>query len=76
MSKQLNNVSIGAVTRLALRPADAAHVLSVSPDFLAEHVLPELRVIRRGRLVLIPVSELARWVDRNAALTVEGYGSS
>jgi hypothetical protein len=47
--------------------------LGVSPDFLAEHVLPELRVIRRGRLVLIPVSELERWCDRSAARTLEGH---
>jgi hypothetical protein len=43
----------------------------VSVDFLAEHVQPELRVIRRGRLVLIPKRELEAWVSRNAALAVE-----
>jgi hypothetical protein len=52
----------------------AAHALSVSRDFFAEHVLPELRVIRRGRLVLIPMSELELWADRNAARTLEVYG--
>jgi excisionase family DNA binding protein len=64
------------VTRLALRPGEAAHALSVSRDFFEEHVLPELRVVRRGRLVLIPVSELQRWCERNAARTLEGHGRS
>ena len=57
-------------------PAEAAHALSVSRDFFEEHVLPELRVVRRGRLVPIPVSELQRWCARNAARTMEGYGPS
>jgi hypothetical protein len=42
----------------------------VSRDFFDEHVLPELRVIRRGRLVLVPVAELERWVSRSAAVTL------
>ena len=70
----MSTTSASSVTRIALRPAEAAHALSVSRDFFEEHVLPDLRVIRRGRLLLIPVSELARWCDRNAARTLEGYG--
>jgi excisionase family DNA binding protein len=72
----VSTASAPSVTRIALRPAEAAHALSVSRDFFVEHVLPELRVIRRGRLVLIPVSELQRWCERNAARTLEGYGPS
>lgn len=52
--------------RLALGPAEAAHALGVSRDFLDQHVLPELRVVRRGRRRLIPVRELDRWLDQNA----------
>jgi excisionase family DNA binding protein len=50
---------------------EAASSLGVSIDFFEAHVQGELRLVRRGRLVLVPVSELERWVERNAALTVE-----
>ena len=56
-----------AVPRLTLTPEEAAAALGVSRDFFDAHVKPELRVIRRGRLVLIPVRELERWTDENAA---------
>src|SRR5438105_3824302 len=55
---------------LALRPAEAAEALSVSPDFFAEHVLLELRVVRRGRLVLIAVRELERWLEESSERTL------
>ena len=58
--------------RLALTPTEAARSLGVSRDFFDLHVKPELRVVRRGRLVLVPVSELRKWVEANAAQTVEG----
>jgi len=55
------------VLRLTLTPQEAAEALGVSRDFFDNHVKPELRVVRRGRLVLVPVRELERWVDANAA---------
>ena len=43
-------------------------MLGVSRAYFDEHVKHELRIIRRGpRTVLIPVAELVRWVERNAA---------
>jgi excisionase family DNA binding protein len=60
-----------APLRLALTPMEAAASIGVSRDFFDEHVLPELRVVRRGRLVLIPLVELERWLERNAARTLE-----
>ncbi len=57
--------------RLTLSPADAAAALGVSRDFFDAHVKPDLRVVRRGRLVLVPVRELERWVDVNAAAVLE-----
>lgn len=56
-----------AVPRLAYSKAEAAVSLGVSVDFLEAHVMADLRVVRKGRLVLIPVRELERWVDRNAS---------
>ncbi len=53
--------------RLALTPTEAAGALGVSRDFLDQLVLPELRIVRRGRRRLIPVRELERWLDREAA---------
>jgi hypothetical protein len=58
--------------RLALSKAEAAEALGCSVDFLEEHVLPELRVVRRGRRVFVAVAELERWLDRSSALTLEG----
>jgi hypothetical protein len=53
--------------RLALSPAEAAQALGVSRDFFDGHVLPELRIVRRGRRRLIAVRELERWLDENGA---------
>jgi hypothetical protein len=58
------------VPRLALSKAEAAEALGVSVDYLEEHVLPELRVVRRGRRVFVAVAELERWLNRSAALTL------
>src|SRR5436309_1395868 len=49
-----------AVPRLALTKAEAAESIGRSVDYLEDHVLAELRVVRRGRVVLIPVKELER----------------
>ena len=54
--------------RLCVKPDEAAQMLSVSRDYFDEHVKPELRIVHRGtRTVLVPVAELVRWVERNAA---------
>jgi excisionase family DNA binding protein len=55
-----------ASRRLALTKAEAADSLGVSVDFLERHVMPELRVVRRGRRRLIPLRELEGWLDQNA----------
>lgn len=56
--------------RLALSPDEAAGVLGVSRDYLDEHVIGELRVVRRGRRILIALAELERWLDRAATIGV------
>jgi hypothetical protein len=59
--------------RLALRcPDEASAAIGVSPDFFDRHLRSELRLVRRGRLVFVAVSELERWLDSNAARTLEG----
>jgi excisionase family DNA binding protein len=65
-----------AIGRLALSPAEAAESIGVSRDFFDEHVLPELRAVRRGRRRLVPVRELERWLDRAAAIPLaDEHGS-
>lgn len=61
---------ITRVIRLALNPGEAAAAIGVSRDFFDEHVLPELRVVRRGRKVIVSIAELERWLADSAALTV------
>ena len=56
--------------RLAYSKTEAAHSLGVSVDYFQEHVLADLRVVRRGRKVLIAKRELERWLDEQAALTL------
>jgi hypothetical protein len=60
-----------AIPRLAISPAEAAATLGVSVDFFAEHIAPELRAVRRGRLRLYPVRELERWLDENASRALD-----
>ena len=44
-------------------PAEAAAAIGVGPDFFDANVAPELRLVRRGRKRLAPISELERWVS-------------
>lgn len=59
------------VPTLALRPEQAARALGVSRSFFFESILPELRVVRCGRVRLVPVRSLHDWLDRNAARPME-----
>jgi excisionase family DNA binding protein len=64
-----------ALPRLAVSPDEAAALLGVSRDYLDEHVIGELRVVRRGRRILIALAELERWLDRAAARATVGRSS-
>lgn len=61
-----------SVQRVTLTKAEAAAALGISIDSFERHVQPELRVIRRGRMRLVPVSELERWARQNASFTLDG----
>lgn len=61
--------------RLSVSPGEAAEILGVSRDYLDEHVIGELRVVRRGRRILIALAELERWLDRAAARATVGRSS-
>lgn len=51
---------------MAYDQGEAAGVLGMSRSAFREHVLPELRVVRRGRRTIISAKELERWLDANA----------
>jgi hypothetical protein len=55
-----------SIPRIALTPPEAAAAIGVGLDFFDEKVAPELRLIRRGRKRLVPVTELERWTTKNA----------
>lgn len=54
------------IPRVALTPTEAAAALGCGETYFSEHVRPELRLIRRGRKVLVPIAELERWARENA----------
>jgi excisionase family DNA binding protein len=55
------------VSRLAFTVEEAAAELGISRDLFDREVLPELRVVRLGRRIVVPASELERFLERNAA---------
>ncbi len=59
-----------SIPRIALTPPEAAAAIGVGPDFFDENVAPELRLIRRGRKRLVPVTELERWVTESAGTPI------
>ena len=69
-SARTGSVPATTVPRLALSKTEAADALGVSIDFLEQHVLHELRIVRRGRRRLIPLTELQRWIENNAHRTL------
>jgi excisionase family DNA binding protein len=61
----------GNVPRITLRvPDEAAEALGVRRDYFNEHVRSELRLIRKGRLILVAVKELEGWAEREQTRTI------
>lgn len=46
----------------------AARLLSISVDTFERSVMPDVRVVRVGRRVLFPVTDLGTWVEEHAAV--------
>jgi excisionase family DNA binding protein len=57
--------------RLALNRAEAAASLGVSLRFFEEHIQSELRLVYRGRRRLVPISQLERWLEREAVRSLD-----
>ena len=54
--------------RLGLTVEEAAAAVGMSESSFKRHVQPELRIVRRGSLRIIPVSEVEKWLATNATL--------
>ena len=59
-------IRVVAVEQLAVRPQQAAELLSMSDDCFRKHVLPHIAVVYVGRLRLVPIKALATWLEDNA----------
>jgi hypothetical protein len=59
------------VRRYALRREEAAASLGMSVDTFERRVQPFVKVVACGQLVLVPPTEIERWVRENARLLVE-----
>ena len=57
---------LAPVPRYTLTRREAAASLGISINHFERKVQPELKVVLSGQLVLIPVAELERWVQRHA----------
>jgi excisionase family DNA binding protein len=59
--------------RLCLSRTEAAEALGISVDSMERHgVLEEVKVVRLGRRILVPVAELEAWIERHAERILEG----
>ena len=57
---------IAPVPRLALNRQEAAAALGMSLTSFEAHVQPTLRLVRLGRMRLVPVAELEHWLADRA----------
>jgi excisionase family DNA binding protein len=62
---------LAPIPRLGLTREEAAASLGMSLDSFERHVQPSIRMCRLGRMRLVPVSELQRWLEDNAERTLE-----
>jgi len=66
--------STAPIPRLALTREEAAAAVGMSLDSFERHVQPTLRLVRLGRMRLVPIAELERWLQENAERTLDGTG--
>lgn len=59
------------IPRLALTREEAAASVGMSLDSFERHVQPTLRLVRLGRMRLVPVGELEQWLRDNAQRTLD-----
>jgi hypothetical protein len=60
------------IPRLALTREEAAAAVGMSLDSFERHVQPSLALVRLGRMRLVPIGELERWLADHAHRTLDG----
>ncbi|HEV2060331.1 MAG TPA: hypothetical protein VGR11_13325 [Solirubrobacteraceae bacterium] len=60
------------IRRLAFTHEEPATTVGMSLDSFERHVQPTLRLVRLGRMRLVPIGELERWLDDNANRALDG----
>jgi hypothetical protein len=63
--------AIAPIPRLALTRPEAAAAIGMSLDSFERCVQPTIRLIRLGRMRLVPTNELERWLEDHAARTLD-----
>lgn len=61
---------LAPIPRLALTREEAAAAVGMSLDSFERHVQPTIRLVRLGRMRLVPIREIDRWLDEHAARTL------
>ena len=70
LPRRTPEIAVQPIPRVAVTRDEAARALGLSLDSFERHVQPELRMIRRGRMRLVPISELHAWADKHAERTL------
>jgi hypothetical protein len=66
MARKLDAQQLELEVAAIERPEKPRERSSNCRHYLDEHVIGELRIVRRGRRILIALAELERWLDRSA----------
>jgi hypothetical protein len=61
---------LAPIPRLALTREEAAAALGMSVDSFERHVQPTIRLVRLGRMRLVPIREIELWLDEHAERTL------
>ena len=61
---------LAPIPRIALTREGAAAALGIGLDSFERYVQPQVRLIRWGRLRVVPVAELQRFADEAATRTI------
>jgi hypothetical protein len=64
------NEIVVTTTPIAVTREVAARMLGLSLGSFERFVQPEVKIIRKGKLRLVPVEELRRWAEQNAERTL------
>jgi hypothetical protein len=66
----MNTAVVISTPPIAVTREVAAEMVGMSVDSFERYVQPEIRLIRRGKLRLVPITELERWADGAAEKTL------